>query len=200
MEVQLGSLIEKIKKQGVDEARKQSEAIVQEAEKKAASVLQKAEKEADARLQKAEDQSKQFQKNAELAVQQAVRDAELQLKGNIQGLFDQALKHEVSQTMDAGFIKQLILKIVDNWKPGSDIEITVNQKDKKELEKVLISSLKSELSKSVVIKAGSEISDGFRIGIKGGDVYYDFSDETVADLLKQYLNPKIKELLERDNG
>jgi len=200
MEVQLGSLIEKLKKEGVEEAQKQSDAILRKAEKDAASILEKADKEAETRLQKADAQTNQFQKNAELAVKQAVRDAELQLKSRIQALFGQALKHKVSETMDAAFLKQLIMKMIENWKPGKDIEVTISQKDKKQLEKVLFSSLKSELKNTLVLKVSPEIADGFRIGLKDGDVYYDFSDETVADLLKQYLNPKIKEILDGENG
>ena len=134
MDVQLGNLIDKIKKEGVETAQKQSEEIIKNAETQAVAMINKAKKEADKIVQEAKAQTQQFEKNTELAIQQAARDSELLLKSKINGLFDRVLKYDVGETMDPDFLKKMILKIIEAWGGESSVDIWVNQKDKDELE------------------------------------------------------------------
>ena len=45
------------------------------------------------------------------------------------------------------------------------------------------------------MKANDNFDGGFRIAVKGGSAYYDYSAETVVDMLSNYLSPKVTELL-----
>ena len=47
----------------------------------------------------------------------------------------------------------------------------------------------------VTLKASDQFDGGFRIAVKDGGVYYDFSSEAVADMLSNYLSPKVTALL-----
>ena len=199
MEVKLESLIEKIKSEGVEGAQKESQEIVAQAKQEAADIVAKANKDAEDIVAKAEAKAQQFQANSELAIQQAARDGELLFKGKITDLFDGVFKRKVNATLSADFMKEMILKIVDEWK-GSDVKVTINDSDQDKLEQVLLSGLAEDVKKGVSIKPSSNVSGGFQIGVKDENVYYDFTDDSVAAILKSFLNTRLQEILGKKNG
>ena len=117
------------------------------------------------------------------------------LKQRIIELFDGILKKEVSRTLTPAVLKELILKVIGKWSSKSEKEIKVSAKEKHQLQDLVMKGLKKELKDTVTIHVSKEISHGFRIGIKGENIYYDFSDESISGMLKMFLNPTINELL-----
>jgi V/A-type H+-transporting ATPase subunit E len=200
MELKLENLIEKIKKEGIEEAQQTSDSIINKAKQEAALIIEDKKKEAEKIIDDAKQEAQKFKQNAELAVQQAARDTELLIKEKLTNLFDRVFKKEVSNTLTPDFLNKLISKIVNKWADSPNAEITVAEKDKKKLEDLLFSSLKGEIKESITIKASSNLGKGFRIGLKDGQVYYDFSDDSIADVLKNFLNPRIKEILDEKDG
>ena len=51
------------------------------------------------------------------------------------------------------------------------------------------------MKKGVEIMASSQLQAGFRVSEKGGSAYYDFSDRGITDVLMDFLNPKVAEIL-----
>lgn len=200
MEVKLENLIEKIKKDGVEQARETSEEILTNAKKESALIIEQSKKDADKIIEDAKRQASQFQQNSELAVKQAARDTELLVKERLTTLFDQVFKKEVGNTISPDFMKTMILKIIEKWQNNPEVEITVTENDKKQLEKILFSGLKKELEKKINLKTSTSLTKGFQIGLKDGQVYYDFSDESIAEVLKSFLNPRIQEIMDQKNG
>lgn len=200
MDVKLENLIERIKKEGIEGAQQMSDEIIEKAKGEADSIIDHARKEAEKIVEEGRNQATQFQENAELALRQAARDAELLLRAKFTELFDRVFKKEVSKSLAPDFLKELILKIVDKWSDDVNAEIILSKKDKKQLEDLLFSSLKDELKDSITIKVSSDISRGFRFGLKGEHLYYDFSDESIAEMLKMFLNPRLKQILDKEDG
>jgi len=200
MDVKLENLIERIKKEGIEGAQQMSDEIVEKAKGEADSIIDHAKKEAEKIVEEGRQQATQFQENAELALRQAARDCELLLRGKFTELFERVFKKEVSKSMTPDFLKDLILKIVDKWSDDVNAEIILSKKDRKQLEDLLFSSLKDELKDSITIKVSSDISRGFRFGLKGEDLYYDFSDESIAEMLRTFLNPRLKQILDKEDG
>ena len=65
----------------------------------------------------------------------------------------------------------------------------------KALEKSLSTSLKAEIKKGLEIKPDSTLTAGFRIGVKNGAAFYDYSAESLAEMFAAYLNPKVAALM-----
>ncbi len=197
MDVKLDSLIEKIRKEGIEDAQHAADSIIKEAKQKAASIVEKAKQEAEKIIEDGKHQVDQYKATADVDLKQAARNIELLLKEKIHTLFDSVFKRQVSAEMKPGFLKELIVKIVNTWAKDSKAEIVINEKDKDQLEKVLFSGVKDELKNSISIRVTSDISNGFRVGLKDEEVYYDFSDESIAEVLKSLINPKLKEILDK---
>ena len=66
----------------------------------------------------------------------------------------------------------------------------------KDLEKSFTSELKAEISKGLEIKVDKTLSSGFRIGVKNGAAFYDYSAESLAQMFSAYLNPKVAGLIQ----
>jgi V/A-type H+-transporting ATPase subunit E len=56
-------------------------------------------------------------------------------------------------------------------------------------------ALAAELKDGLELKSDRSLQAGFRIANKDGSAYYDFSAESVAELLSAYLNPHLAEIL-----
>lgn len=195
MDVKLDSLIEQIKKEGIEEAQKSSDDIIKESKEKANSIIADAKKEAEKLIEDGKKQVAQFQKTAESDIAQAARNTELLLKEKIVALFDRVFKKEVGNTLTPDFLKELIVSMSSSWAKDTSAEILISDDDKSKLEAMLFKGLKEELRDSINLKARKDIVKGFRIGLKDEQVYYDFTDDTIAEVLKSLINPRIKEIL-----
>lgn len=199
MEANLQQLIEKIKAEGVVEAKKKSQEIIQKSKKEAQKIIHTAKREAEKIKQQAEKDANQEINNAEAAIQQSMRDVILTVREKLIKLFDAVLKRNISESMAPEFLKDLIIGIINKWTPGEEesFEVLVNKEDKQELEKLLFSQLREEAKKEIEIKVSENITKGFRIGLKGENVYYDFSDESIAESLKELTTPTVTKILNK---
>ena len=195
MNVKLDSLIEKIKADGVDAAKKQAEEIIATANKDADEIIKKAKDKAAQYEKNAKSEAKSYQKNAEIAIKQAARDTVLVLKEKITVILEQALLTDIDKTMNQDFLKDLIVKIAAVWAKDGDVEVLVNGMDVDALMTELKSALGNSVKSTIEVKLDRKISKGFRIGKKGDNLFYDFTDESILEALRIFLNPKLAEIL-----
>ena len=202
MEMELKNIIDKLKKEGVEEAEKTATDIRGAAEKEAEEILKSAEEKAASLAKDAESKVQSFQKNSEKALKQAARDVLLTLREQASAFFERIVKEKVSSELATTVIREAIVKAIGNLKKDGmlDIEVMVNEKDRDKLEKALFSSFGKEAKKHLTVTGKKTIEKGFRIGEKGKESYFDFSDEAITEALKRYLNPKLVEILDIDLG
>jgi len=201
MDTALESLIDKIKKEGVLEAKKSSEEIISSAKKKAEEILSLAKREAQGIKAKAEVEAEKVKRNTQSVLNQAVRDTLLLVKEKITAELDKILKEETDKALTPEFTAGLISRVVDNWASDKEqLEVLASEGERENLKNLLLAKLKDKARDKLVIKAGRDISKGFRIGVKGGEVYYDFSGEAIAEILKELVNPLVKKILDGADG
>ncbi len=197
MESKLEHLIKKIKSDGVEAARKSADEILKNARKEADSIMKKASADAAQIIADAGKEAEKLKSNAEAALKQAARDTVLVTKEKLLKLFDAAFKQKIGASMSPEFIQELVLKMVANWGDDKALELLVSEKDLKRLQELVIAESRAQLKDTVTIKVDKGISKGFRVGLKGNDVYYDFTDESIAEFLGEFLNPGIREILDK---
>ncbi len=198
MDVQLQELIDKIKKDGVASAEEQAAKIVAEAEAKAASIVNDAKSQAESIEKEAKASSERFQKAGEDAVKQASRNLLISFRDGINAQLKAIVQDETAKTYSKDLLAKLIPETVKAWAAKSeaaDLAVLLSKDDLNALESGLKGALKDEISKGMEIRADKSLASGFRIGLKDGSAYYDYSAESVADLFAAYLNPKIAALV-----
>ena len=198
MDVQLQELIDKIKKDGVAASEKQAAKIVADAEKKAETIVKEAEEKAAQLINDAKKETARMEKSSEEAVMQASRNLLLSFKDSIVGTLDKIIQAETEKAVTDDVLKKLVPETVKAWckeTDASELSVLLAEKDLKKLESAFKTSLKAEIKKGLEIKPDKTISAGFRVGVKNGAAFYDYSAESVAELFALYLNPKVAELL-----
>jgi len=202
MEMELKNLIEKIKQDGVAQAEADAAKIIQDAQAKAADIITKSTKDAQRIVSNTQQESENFRKSSETALKQAARDALLALRVRVSEFFARVVKDKVAEELHPEALKDIILKAVEySMKTGvTDIEIVLNDKDKKALEKILFAALRKEAKERVILQEKQGVQGGFRIGAKGAGSYLDFTDQAIADGFRRYLNPKLVDALDIDLG
>lgn len=197
MESKLEHLIEKIKSDGIEEAKKSAAEIIENARKEAEGIIKKARADAQQIIADAGREADKLKTNAESALKQASRDTVLVTKEKLLKLFDAAFKRELGAALSPEFVKDLIVKIVDSWGRDKELEVLVSEKDLQQLQDLVFSQSRAQLKETVTIKVDKGISRGFRVGLKDSNVYYDFTDESIAEFLGEFLNPGIREILDK---
>ncbi|ANF33604.1 V-type ATP synthase subunit E [Borrelia turicatae] len=195
MQFEVKDLINKIKKDGLEEAEKLANEIILNAKRDAEAIVLKAESDAKDLKMQAEAEANEYKRYSLEASRQAVRDLIIGTEKNIKSLFKTALKDSVSRVYDDNFLRDLIIKVVDIWSKNDKIDIMLSESDFSNLLSVLRAKIGNRLDDAIEIKPFKGISKGFTIQQRDGNLYYDFTSETVADILFEYLNPRFKEVI-----
>ncbi|MDC7239511.1 MAG: V-type ATP synthase subunit E [Spirochaetales bacterium] len=199
MDVQVKELIEKIKNDGVKNAEENSSRIISDAEKKAASLIEAAEKEAAEIKSQAQNEASRMEQAGKEALKQAGRDLLLGVKKDVEELFDRILQAGTADVLKGDSLKECIVSVLKSWKDdeAGDLTLLVAPETLKSMEAELKAELKGKVDKGMEIKPFSDLDAGFRISVKDGRAFYDFSDKELMELLSKYLNPGLMSILDK---
>ncbi len=198
MDVQLQELIDKIKKDGVAAAEKDAAKIIADSEKKAEAIIEEAQSKAAEIIKSAQSETKKMEKASEEAIIQAGRNMLLSFKDALINELDGLVKDCTEKALSKDVLTKLVPETVKAWAKNADaseLSVLLSEKDLKALEKSLSTSLKAEIKKGLEIKPDSTLTAGFRIGVKNGAAFYDYSAESLAEMFAAYLNPKVAALM-----
>ncbi|MDR3311641.1 MAG: V-type ATP synthase subunit E [Spirochaetaceae bacterium] len=194
MDVQVQSLIDKIKKDGIATAESQAAEIITKARKDAERIVAEAEAKAGGLVKTARAETERIEKSSIDAIKQAGRNILLSFRDSMNRELAAIVNTETGKAYSPELLKTLVPETVKAWaaKPDAeDIAVLLPAKQLAALESGLKAALKAELARGVELRADSNLSAGFRIGTRDGAAYYDFSADSVAALFSAYLNPRV---------
>ena len=198
MEIQLKELIDQIKKDGVEAAESEAQAILKAANDEAEKIILSAKAEAKRILQEAKKENERMVKSSEDAIRQAGRNLLISFRESVTRELHAIIGENVTAVYSSDAFAGLIISIVESWakKPDAeDIAVILNTQDLNKLEETLLAVLKEKMLKGITLKANDNFDGGFRIAVNNGSAYYDYSAEAVVGMLSNYLSPKVTELL-----
>jgi V/A-type H+-transporting ATPase subunit E len=199
MDIQLQEFIEKIKKDGIEQASGEAARIKAEAEAEAKRIIDSAVKEAASAAEKAKQDAERFEKAATAAIGQASRNLILSFKGEIEALLNKIVVKNTQAAFSDDTLKALIPEVVKGLSSGKEtVDVILNESQLKSLESWAKGALSAELAKGLELKAGKNLAAGFRVALKDGSAYYDFSAPAVAESLAAYLNPRLAEIVKNE--
>ena len=198
MEIQLKELIDQIKKDGVEAAESEAQAILKAANDEAEQIILSAKAEAEKILQEAKKENERMTKSSEDAIRQAGRNLLISFRESVTRELKAIVSENVTAAYSSKAFAELIISIVESWSnnpDAEDISVILNTQDLNKLEKTLLAALKEKMLTGITLKANDNFDGGFRIAVNNGSAYYDYSAEAVVDMLSNYLSPKVTELL-----
>lgn len=189
----LNDIIQKIKSEGIEEAERKSEEIIKEARLTASKIIDKAGLDAEAITKEAEEGIRKKESISKMALEQAARDIILSIRTSLTDIFDSLIKREYQTVLSGKTLEAVLIKLIEGWQRDEtedmNIELLLSESDRNALLKGFLSRLNEEIKAGIELKAHPNIEGGFRVGVKGSHVYHDFTDEGIANVLAEYLNP-----------
>ena len=190
----LDDLIQKIKSEGIEEAERKSEEIIKDARLAASEILNKATQDAEAIIEEAEEGIRKREDSSKIALEQAARDIILNIRTSLTETFNSLIKREYQQVLSGKTLETVLIKLIEGWQENgmgdTNIELLISESDRDALFEGFLSKLNEEIKTGIELKTHPDIEGGFRVGMKDNHVYYDFTDEGIANVLAEYLNPR----------
>ena len=209
------ALIERLRDEGVDEGRSKAQRIISEAETRASWMVSQAREEAERIISRAREEARRSQKGAEEAMLIAARDALLSVKAQLTQQFAGKVRRLVSETVSKEKILEqmgLELGVRVRHEVGEDGEVEVilphdvvgvddlrrNINDLKEgpLSNFILAETTDMVREGVSFGVSEEDEGGLRLKLNEGEIELDMTDQAVAELLLQHLQPRFRALLE----
>lgn len=198
MEIQLGELIDQIKKDGVQAAEIEADLILKSAKDEAQKIVSEAQLKAEKILENAKNENERMIKSSEDAIRQAGRNLLISFRESITRELNAILNQNVAAVFSSERLAEIIINVVEAWGCNSDAEdltVILNSDSLKTLEEAILAGIKEKMLKGITLKANDNFDGGFRISVNDTGAYYDYSSEAVVDMLSNYLSPKVTELL-----
>jgi V/A-type H+/Na+-transporting ATPase subunit E len=201
MQTKLQELTEKIYQEGINKAREDAEKLLASAQSQSSEIIAAAKREAADIVKEAEKQSAELKQNSlnelQLSARQLISDTRQRLVNLIEA---RVIEPQVKTAFtDADFNKEIIKTLVNNWNPNADqaveISVLLPAEKKKDLEAFYGAKTGELLGKGVEVSFSDRIKGGFKIGPKQGGYMISFSDDDFDNLFRQYLRPRMIELL-----
>ena len=194
----LDHLIDRIQKDGIEKAEKESAERVAAAERKAEEIVSAAEQKARDILAKAEKEGAQFEERARRSLAQAARDTLLSVSKAIDTLFQELAARSVRQSLRPDVLRGLISDIIHRYfsepEAQRDVHVLVTKEDADAIGKQLMAEFGDAAKQGITLGEDNELTGGFRISLKDQHLYHDLSVEAVSRLLCAFLRPQLAEI------
>lgn len=193
----LQGLLDRIRDDGLQKARSERETILAQAKAEAEKIVSAAKAEAEELRKKAETDAAESEKRAAVTIRQAARDIGIALKADLLARLRNVTQNAVDGAMTPQLMAQIVTAMAAAYAQNSaaGIEVILAKKDLEALETGLKASLRADLAAKTDICLGGDFSAGLKIGFRGSDVFFDFSDEALADVICEFVGPKLASVL-----
>ena len=196
MAEELQGLLDKIQSEGIAKAEAEKNAVIESAKAESAKIIENAKKEAAEMIRKAEEEAEMSRTKGAAAIKQAARDVIIALRADMEKRLKKLVADCLGEAMTPELMGKIILEMVKAYReknPNGEatVELLLQQKDAAALEKYLKSGVLKELKANPVISVGGDFSSGLQLGFKGEDVFLDFSDDALTDVICAYVGPKL---------
>ncbi|MDR2516252.1 MAG: V-type ATP synthase subunit E [Spirochaetaceae bacterium] len=195
MEIQLQELIDKIKRDGIESASQEAARLKTQAEDEARRIVDAARREAESIVSQAKTDAERAEKAGIAAVGQAARNVVLSFRTEIQAILDRIVARETTAALSGDLLASVLPDILRGWSGGDELSLILPEPALGKITAYFNEKIAGELTRGIELKSDRNLAAGFRIANRDGSAYYDFSAESVAELLSAYLNPRLAETL-----
>jgi V/A-type H+-transporting ATPase subunit E len=188
-------LLDKIHNDGIAKAQQEKEAIIEAARKEAAQIVAEAKAQAEILKKAAQTEAQTGQDKANAAIRQAARDAVIALKADLLAKLNAVVHSCIGDAMTPEVMKQIILTMAQSYaknaNAGESLEVLISKQEQEQTQAFLKEQLLKELKASPVIELTTDFNSGLQISFRDSDVYFDFSDDALAEVICRFVGPKL---------
>ncbi|MFP4557149.1 MAG: hypothetical protein ACLFNU_09780 [Bacteroidales bacterium] len=200
MQNKLQELTEKIYQEGLSKGNEEADKIIAKAKEDSEKLISDAKKQAEQIVSQAKKEAEDYKKNIETEINISARQAVNGLKQNLSNLIEsKVIEAPLTDALkDTDFVKKIIEAAIKNWDPKSQatsLQVIIPKDTEKELKEYITKKVMANLNGEVEVVPDRNIKYGFKIGPKDGSYIISFSDKDFENLFKEYMRPRIVEML-----
>ena len=188
-------LLDKIHNDGIAKAEQEKEAIIAAAKEEAARIVAEAKEQAENLKKSAQTEAQTGQDKANDAIRQAARDAVIALKADLLAKLNAVVHSCIGDAMTPEVMKQIILTMAQSYakdaNAGESLEVLISKQEQEQTQVFLKEQLLKELKANPVIELTTDFNSGLQISFRDSDVYFDFSDDALAEVICRFVGPKL---------
>ncbi|MCM8819961.1 MAG: hypothetical protein NC925_04105 [Candidatus Omnitrophica bacterium] len=193
MNYEIKELIERIQKEGIEEAEKKASLILEKAKTEAENIIKDANLKAEEILFNAEKQAQQLEEKTKNYLEQIIRDTLISLKNEINKLLIEIIQKKTEEVLSSNEFLNILEKIILQFSE-KEILIYLPQKDFVRLKDTFIKELQERFKKEILFVPTKEIDAGLQISFDKGKSYFEVSDKSLSEYLFEKLSLDIKEI------
>ncbi|WP_048305649.1 ATP synthase subunit A [Halomonas sp. PR-M31] len=210
------ALIERLRGEGVEQGREEARRIVADAQTRATWMIEQAKRDAQELRERAEEDARRLEDSTREALRVAARDSVLEMRATLTRRFRDHLRWLVGQTLSQeDLLQRLILELAVRTRRDTpldaekDVEVMLPrdvlgleelrrhpEKLKEGTLSYLVIAQAQEVLREGVRFTNGEQAGGLRVRLHEHEMELDISDEAVAELLLQHLQPRFRAMLE----
>ena len=201
MAEELQSLLEKIHRNGIEKAAAERDEMLKNAQKEAEAIVAAAKDEAAKLRSAAENDAEALKKRAESAIRQAARDILLDLKSELKKRLEAVVRNRLDEALSADFMTGLVADIAkavmsDPAKStAGSLEVMVAPAKCEELTKKLAAAVGADMVNKISVFPNSAAGRGLKISVDGDQVFFDFSDAALTEMVCTYAGSKVSAVI-----
>ncbi len=198
MAEELQGLLKRIQEQGISKADQEKSEIIAAAKAEAEKIVADAKAQAEIITKQAEDTAKNTEERGKDALSQASRDILIQLKNEMIARMTKVVKDNLKDVMTPDFMKKIITDMLAKYlssSVGSDmkLDVMVAPDDLNKMQALLQGSLGVSFKTQPKVMASRDMESGLKVSFKDDDVFFDFSDEALVEIICAYAGPRFAE-------
>lgn len=188
----LNTLIEKIQREGIEEAEAKARQIEAIARERARKIIEDATVKADTILSEAKQNLKKMQKSDELALAQASRNLLISLRQEINETLFKVIKEEISGALSDEMLCRIIEKLIleQSANPDTDFMVILTPEELTSLGSFFV-KLQEQIKKGITLRQFRHFDRGFVISYDAGKSLFSFSDDALGEAVINYLKPRM---------
>ena len=200
MAEELQSLLEKIQRDGIEKAAAERAEMLSAAEKEAEAIVAAAREEAAKLRSAAENEAEALKKRAESAIRQAARDILLDLKSELKKRLEAIVRTRLDEGLSADFMAGLVADIAkavmsDPARSAGSLEVMAAPAKCEELTARLAAAVGADMVSKISVFPNSAAGRGLKISADGDQVFFDFSDSALTEMVCEYAGSKVSAVI-----
>lgn len=210
-------LISKLRQEGVDAGAAEAEKMLKAARDKAKAIQREAESKSKQKISEAQKKADALLQGGQEALKTAMRDMVLTLKTELTDVFGTDVRRLVERELsNPELLKTLILEIAGKLSrdanidkdsnlefilPEDALDLTDLQNSPEHLENSPLTEFVFGLTRDMLIEGVSfttsrDVKGGMNVKLEDRDLILDFTEQAVASMLLEHLQPRFRAILE----
>jgi V/A-type H+-transporting ATPase subunit E len=191
---ELQGLLNRIRKEGLEQAAGEKEDILRQAKAEAKATIDQAKSEAERLVAAARQEAKLLREKGEQSLKQAARDVLLSLRDQLENRVVEVARSLAGEACSPATVAEIVATLASSYLEAEQegrLELQIPPAQAEALRAALAARLGQDLAERCDLAPVPGLGAGFRLVFSGQDIAYDFSDASLAETMASFLTPRL---------